>query len=497
MAQRGTPSGSKATARGPALGRGRKWLMTLLFLGCFGFAGGAAFLLFALVPLEHALEARGWGQAGIDRLLGLLVFAWGLIALAVTALYYRLALGRTYRPRQAHLVLLLVVVAAGAAFVMFLDTGVGIIAERRARVQQLSRNLTFGPYPDLDDLKSLKFQHYDGVITLLHPALPFEKVLLDRETANAGEAGIPVYSFPMLPWISENRDALEAIRRLLGDGSKRYYVHCYLGQHRANLVRQMATHGLALAGESVDELLPERLERGTIFTYEHKRIVLGPLPVEQEWFTAVLRHGVREVISTLDPADPDNQPWIEQINKVAADYNLRVTTKPIDTHAPDPLAIRDLAQYARNSGERVYILGYRIGRWVWPLDAALGGGQFVPVPIGRDSFERGPLFKFNRKYVLGPYPTDDEIGTLKLAGIREVVSLMDGTKPDNQRWIQREQQWTAVYGFQFTHISIPSSGDASDQISQATDYVRSRPGPLYIHGFRTDERVQAVANRLR
>jgi protein tyrosine phosphatase (PTP) superfamily phosphohydrolase (DUF442 family) len=471
--------------------------MAFLFLACFGFAGGAAFLLFALVPLEHALETRGWGQAGIDRLVGLLVWAWGLIALAVTALYYRFTLGRTYRPRPALGLLLFMVVAAGATFAMFLDTGMAIIAARRSRVEQLSRNLTFGPYPDLEDLKSLQFQHYDGVITLLHPALPFEKVLLDRETQDAAEAGIPVYSFPMLPWISENREALEAVQRLLGDGSKRYYVHCYLGQHRANLVRQMATHGLGLAQESVDELLPERLERGTLFTYEQKRIVLGPLPVDQEWFTAVLRHGVREVVSTLDPADPDNQGWIEQINKVAADYNLRVTSKPLDTHAPDPLAVRDLARYARDATERVYILGYRTGRWVWPLDAALGGGQFTPQPIEREVFERGQLFKFNRKYVLGPYPTDDEIGTLKLAGIREIVSLMDANKPDNQRWIQREQQWTAVYGFQFTQFSIPSSGDASQQIDQATDYIRGRPGPLYIHGFRTDERVQAVANRLR
>ena len=471
--------------------------MAFLFLGCFGFAGGAAFLLFGLVPLEHALVARGWGQAGVDRFVGSLVWGWGLIALAITTLYYRFTLGRTYRPRPAHGLLLLMLVAAGGAFAMFLNTGMSIVAARRSRVEQLSRNLTFGPYPELADLKSLKFQHYDGVITLMHPALPFEKVLLDRETQNAAEAGIPVYSFPMLPWISENRDALEAIHRLLGDGSKRYYVHCYLGQHRANLVRQMATHGLGFHGESIDELLPQTLERGPLFTYDNKRIVAGPLPTDEEWFTAVLRHGVREVVSTLDPAKPDHQPWVEQINKVAADYNLKVTSKPLDTSAPDALAVRDLAQYARNAKERVYILGFRTGRWIWPLDAALGGGQFTPQPIERDAFERGQLFKINKKYVLGPYPTDDEIGSLKLAGIREIVSLLDAGKPDNQRWIQREQQWTQVYGFQLTQISVPSSGDASRQIGEVTDYIRSRPGPLYIHSFRTDERVQAIANRLR
>jgi len=65
----------------------------------------------------------------------------------------------------------------------------------------------------------------------------------DEEKKNAEEVGIQVYSRPMLPWISENKTALSSILVLINQPNQRFYVHCYLGQHRANLVRRMAGFG--------------------------------------------------------------------------------------------------------------------------------------------------------------------------------------------------------------------------------------------------------------
>lgn len=221
----------------------KKWLLTLLFLGGFGFAGGGSFLLFALVPFEHRLVAKGWTQTEIDHTLRVFVYGWFVFAFLVTALYARLTLSKG-RLRAAWSIALVMLAAAGFVFYEFLHSRSAFVAGSQGRIERASENLSFGPFPDAELLTELKRQHYDGVITLLHPAIPFEKILLDDEKKNGQKVGIAIYSFPMLPWIAENKQALDAIWALLQQPGKRYYVHCYLGQHRTNLVRRMAGFGV-------------------------------------------------------------------------------------------------------------------------------------------------------------------------------------------------------------------------------------------------------------
>ncbi|MCI0356068.1 MAG: hypothetical protein L0099_13680 [Acidobacteria bacterium] len=218
----------------------KKWLLSLVFLGGFGFAGGGSFLLFALVPFGQKLVLRGWTQTEIDRALSFLVYGWFVFAFLVTALYARLTLSKG-RLRAAWSIALVMLLAAGWAFYEFMHSeSSAYVARAQGRIEEVSEKLSFGPYPDTELLIELKQQHYDGVITLLHPAVPFEKLLLDEELKNAPKVGIAVLSFPMLPWISDNKNALTSIGNLLQQPGKRYYVHCYLGQHRTNLVRQAA-----------------------------------------------------------------------------------------------------------------------------------------------------------------------------------------------------------------------------------------------------------------
>ncbi len=473
----------------------RRWLLAALFFLCFAFAGGAVFLLFLLVPIEHWLAGREWRQEAIDEVAGSLVYGWFVIAMLATFLYYRFMLARKFRPWPALGLLGFVFLAACGAFAVFLNTGTSVIAARRSGAEAVTRNLTFGSYPDLAQLKFLKEQGYDGVITLLHPLVPFEKVLLDEEEENGREAGIEILSFPMLPWIAENKAALDGVRKLI-QGNKRYYVHCYLGQHRANLVRNLATGGKGVDEDTVRALFRGGLERGTLLSYDQRRIVVGPFPTDEEWFATVLRLGVREVVVTLDPKKPQNQSWIEKTQKIARDYDFQLTSIPLDSSSPDPGAVSRIANYVKGVDHKVYVLGMRGGNWVWALDAAMGGGGAVPRPVNREAFERGKLHQLGKKYLLGPYPTEDEIGLLRQAGVREVVSLLDDAKPGNLKWIQKEEQWTKMYGFKHTHFPVASEGNARARLQVVADYVKSQPGPFYIHGFRTDERVEGIHDLL-
>ena len=88
----------------------------------------------------------------------------------------------------------------------------------------------------------------------------------------------------------------------MGDGEKRFYIHCYLGKHRVDLVRQTVAPGEATEEH---EPLPDAFERGRLAVFGEEEVILGPYPTDEEWFDFVLRRDVEEVVSTLNPNNPD------------------------------------------------------------------------------------------------------------------------------------------------------------------------------------------------
>ena len=476
------------------MSRWKRKLLWLIFFGSFGFAGGGAFLLFGLVPLERHFAATGWSQRDVDQTLSFFVFGWFLFALLVASLYSRFTLLEP-RPVLALSLAAGMAVAAGFVFHQFLHAKSLMLAGRSAKVEEVSPNLSFGPYPDKEALQLLKDQGYDGVINLLHPAIPFEEVLAREEKKNGAEVGIKVYSFPMLPWISENRAALAGIRGLIQQPDQRYYVHCYLGQHRANLVRRMAGFGTSVEEAAGDAELPDHLERGLLFNYESGRIVVGPFPTDEEWFGVILRHGVREVVSTLDPENAGDQKLVAEMRKIGRDYGFTLTERPLDKDAPDAGAVRRLADELKKSDRKVYVVGFQTDNWALALDKALGGHEVVSTSfLAENRFERGPLMKVNDAVVLGPYPTDAEVETLKKAGVRAVVSLLD----DNQEeWIRKESKWAAENQFVFKRFPLKPGEVTRGKLEDVSVYVFNQPGLTYVHSLHTDNNVRELYRTMR
>ncbi len=476
------------------MGRWKRKLLWLIFFGSFGFAGGGVFLLFGLVPLQRHLGARGWSQHEIDQTLSFFIFGWFLFALLVAALYSRFTL-HVARPMAALSLAGVAALAAGFVFYEFLHAGSWMLAGRSAAFEEVSQQLSFGPYPEKEQLQRLKDQGYDGVINLLHPAMPFEEVLTREEKKNAGEVGIPVYSFPMLPWISENKAALLGIRGLIQQPGRRYYVHCYLGEHRVNLVRRMAGYGSSAEEAGDSRELPEHLEGGPLFSYEGERIVVGPFPSDEEWFRVLLRHGIREVVSTLNPDDPEDRERMGQVQKISRDYAFVLTERPLNKDAPDPAAVRRLADYLKKSDRKVYVLGLRSDAWATELDKALGSHQGQTAsPIEQDAFARGPLLKLNDSVVLGPYPTDAEVEVLRRAGVRAVVSLLDD---DESEWTDKETKWAEENHFVFKRFAVNPGNISRPQMEDISVYLFNQPGLTYVHAFHTDHRVRELYKTMR
>jgi protein tyrosine phosphatase (PTP) superfamily phosphohydrolase (DUF442 family) len=329
--------------------------LALVFLATLGFAGGVLYLLFFLVPFEQWLVDSGVSQGTIDVALDVLIVGWVLFGFLLTLLYTRLFLRRGGSLLAGAGVAVASVAAAVGVFFLMLDNDLlaaaGQLGQQSADEGQ---RLVFGPYPDADKLAELEDEGYDGVIALLSPKVPFERVLLEQEEDNGKEAGIRVYSRPMLPWITGNEASLEAIKALAAQEDKQFYIHCYLGKHRVDIVRQ------ELEAEAPDPTerevdLPYRFERGQVETYEGERIILGPYPTQEEWFEYVLRRDVDEIVSTLDPDNPDDAPWIEEERKIAEENGLKFTLMPLDPLSPDPAAVQKVVRHVKDAEGKVYV----------------------------------------------------------------------------------------------------------------------------------------------
>lgn len=340
------------------LGRGvlaLRLCLAFVFLVSLGFAGGILYLLFFLVPFEQQLVDCGVSQETTDLLLDLLIVGWVLFGFLATLLYAHLSLRRGRSLVGAVAVAAVSLAAAVAVFFLMLDNDLlaaaGQLGQQSAEEGQ---RLVFGPYPDAEKLEELKDEGYDGVVALLSPKVPFERVLLKQEEENGREIGIRVYSRPMLPWITGNEASLESIKELVSQTDKQFYIHCYLGKHRVDLVRQELKAG-APDPEEKEVDLPYRFERGRVITYEGERIILGPYPTDEEWFEFVLRRDVDEIISTLDPDNPDDVPWIEEERKIAEENGLKFTLMPLDPLSPDPAVVREVVHHAKDADGKVYI----------------------------------------------------------------------------------------------------------------------------------------------
>ena len=102
----------------------------------------------------------------------------------------------------------------------------------------------YGPYPDDARLAALRANGYKKIVVLLDPSLVYEASLLAREQERASRFGIALLNFPMRSGepldTPRNSTAVERIRKLFATHpDERYYVHCYLGRHRTQKIKQL------------------------------------------------------------------------------------------------------------------------------------------------------------------------------------------------------------------------------------------------------------------
>jgi hypothetical protein len=332
------------------------WLMVAFVTGTGVLVGPAGWV-------SHGLQRVGAGQKVQDHAMQavILIFVVGSAALALWLV--RLVLHGSRRTRVA--VPLACTLAALLSLWAWMNPGRMLAAmaggnEVPGELATASgARFIFGAYPDEATLRRLKHDGVTAVISLQHPAVvPFEPASIETEKRAARVVGLRFIHAPMLPWVSDNRAALEQIRQIAHQGSGLYYVHCGLGRDRTNVVRRMLeAEGVKTASHSsighASTFADRARERGGVGRPFQRGLLrqlapgvwLTPYPNPAE-FSGYFEAGqVRAAVFVLDTTDAAQRAWLAEGQRILAAARVPTSVRPLK--AGDLAGARALAAWAR------------------------------------------------------------------------------------------------------------------------------------------------------
>lgn len=319
---------------------GFTWVCLSFFLGCLTLMGPVRWVVTWARLNELSDSAENWSVRAIIILLVIVSFWLARKVVRAAEKTEKRAVRWGIPASALGLALLSLSLFMNPDFINKTTAG-SIDTADSGRIHTAKNGFTFGPYPTADMLVQLKKEGYTGVISLLHPAVtPFEPALLNDELKAGKEIGLAIISIPMLPWISQNEESIQRIRTIAAQSKGRYYVHCYLGKDRVNVVKRivasvdksLVNNQTTTSARRLDET--DRFERGPIVVLGDE-VYLTPFPTDEEYLGYLIAAGVNQVVCLLDPADPKSQQRIEDEKKFLNLYQVAYLTHPIPATGND------------------------------------------------------------------------------------------------------------------------------------------------------------------
>ena len=312
------------------------------FLATFAYAWltiglftGTLVLVVAVRGILSVIERLGFDQAAQNHtfMLVILLFVVGsfLLARAVVRSLYR----RPPRTRMTALVLL--AVPALLSLVAWSNPMRFLAGIAGAKSTTLSTSggvkFIFGSYPDEQRIRELKAQGVTALVSLQSPRVVVEISGINEERNAAARAGLQMIEAPMLPWVSDNTESLEIIRKLAFAPRGTYYVHCGLGRDRVNIAKRVIestqgqTHAqLAAAGDLKHALSFESrtgpFERGQLYRLGDGAWMI-PFPNDAEFYGFILQGQPADVVLVLDSTDVVQRGWLTKARAQMTQYAVR------------------------------------------------------------------------------------------------------------------------------------------------------------------------------
>jgi len=464
------------------------FLLIWLFVG---FSFGTPILVGPVHWFTDYARARSWNPVVEDWSVRLIILIF-----IISTFYLSLILTRMFfRSRPILLKFSILgfplIFASGALALWFSpDMMQQILPTSEQKVAQF----TFGPYPTLERLQELKAEGYTAVISLLHPAVvPFEPKLIADEKENARKVGIKLIHLPMLPWISDNKAVLDSIRAIALKGTGKYYVHCYLGIDRVNLVRRVIEEISQSREIPITTNLPQQRsikdypiwERGTAIEL-YPKIFLSPYPTPEEFLAFVVNGSFRTVINLMDSTNQEDVPWIEAERKLLGKFDILFYNLPISYINYDPYQVLTVARQIWKFPKPILIHGFltRGPRYEAFLQAFRSLKPPAPPVFFEQPLANGRAEVIAPNIVVGPRPNGPEFGGILFRfGIRKYIYVGNPrsteARMDRQITTFARLDWKTVLPDKFSTII--------DQLEKG--------GPYYIYGELSDKQITRLKER--
>ncbi len=469
----------------------RTFVFLVLWLA-IGFSIGTATLLGPVRWVTTLCRARGFPdsveKAAVQLLIVLLVVVTGATAWVLT----RAALSSERIETRYGLPALALLAAGGAVWLWMTPA---MLRSQDGAVTTAGTHFTFGPYPDADRLRDLAGERYTAVISLLHPAvIPFEPQLMAREDEAAAHAGIQVIHLPMLPWVSDNAAVLAKVRDLARARTGRYYVHCYLGMDRVQMVRRVIEEegGGVVETEALSDAPP--LSHSNLWTrgevlHLDDRVHLTPFPEEEEFLRYFMGGRVR-IVSLLDKSDPDDRTWIVQERALVDRYRLPYTNLPLSGSRFDPQAVLAAARQVRALEGTVAVHDFLSpGSGRSPIAEAFAqayrsGRPPLPPTLWKEPLARGAARVIAPHVATGPRPDPAEFGDVLAArGVRRAIFAGDSRSAE----ARLDRSAAAEAGIAWEALERPAPAVVVGRMEQG--------GPFYLYGDVTSDLTRAITLR--
>jgi phytol kinase len=470
----------------------KRTLLFLLLWLAIGFSIGTATLLGPVRWVTTFCRARSLPDSAEKAAVQLLIVLLVVVTGATAWVLARAAL--TSERMETHYGLpALAFLAAGGAVWLWMTPA--MLRTQNGAVTTAGTHFTFGPYPDDDRLRDLAGEGYTAVISLLHPAvIPFEPQLMTREDQAAAHAGIQVIHLPMLPWVSDNAAVLDKVRDLARARTGRYYVHCYLGMDRVQMVRRVIEEeGAGVAqtealGEAASLSRHDLWTRGEIVHLD-ERVHITPFPEEEE-FLRYFMGGRVEIVSLLDKGDPDDRAWIAQERTLVDRYHLPYTSLPLSSSHFDPQAVLAAARRVRALEGTVAVHDFLSpGSGRSPIAEAFAqayrsGRPPLPPTLWKEPLARGAARVIAPHVATGPRPAPAEFGAVLAArGVRRTIFAGERGTAE----ARLDSGAAAEAGIAWEALEHPAPAALVARLEQG--------GPFYLYGEITDDLTRAIAAR--
>lgn len=228
------------------------------------------------------------------------------------------------------------------------------------------------------------------------------------------------------------------------------------------------------------------LARSAHFSLQEQRFNFGPYP-DQLMLREITRAGVLRIITLLNPAIPFEATLLAQEQAAASRLGLTVHSLPMLPWVQGNEDQLEAALLLVDSlpGERFYVHCYLGKHRVALLQRRLVeqadlGWKDEPWP---ESFERGAILTFDGgRVVTGPQPTDEEWMELCTRQVKLVISLLDGSDPEQAERLTEAHRTAKVLGMEFSSFSAtPGNEDAVTWLS--LNLIESTDQKVYVFDF--------------